>query len=264
MKKLQRQKSDRLPDFKKPPLNEVVTGVYFERLEGFKLPHLGRFWNCVQDRFPYCEEAPPLLQTLSEDELPWPRVWLLNADKTSLLQIQKDCFLFNWRRVTGDESYPRYAKVVKEFLTYLKKFRAFLHDHDLPGPKIRNCELSYINHIPVGNIWQTPGETGKFAPDLKWRNTERFLPIPTSTAWTGVFTLPEDFGRLTVNLKHGQRRMDGNPLYILEFSAKGLGGDVSDSRIDEWFDLAHEWIVRGFCDFTDVDIQREFWERKDR
>ena len=235
----------------------------FEPLEGFKLPHFGRFWDRIQQQYQHCEHASPLLQTVPENEFPWPRVWLLNGNKTSLIQIQRNCFLFNWRRVTGDEAYPRYSNVVKEFLTQLNGFRTFLNEQSLPQPKINQCELTYINHIPIGEIWQTPAELGKIAPDLKWRDVKRFLPSPESSAWTGVFMLPEDFGRLTVSVKHAQRKIDGNPLYVLEFSAKGLGGDGGDNGIQKWFDLAHEWIVRGFCDFTDIQIQRKFWGRKD-
>ena len=75
--------------------------------------------------------------------------------------------------------------------------------------------------------------------------------------------LPEDFGRLTINVKHAQKRTDQSPLYLFEFTAKGLGGDGSEKRIREWFDLAHKWIVRGFCDFTDIEIQKKFWGRTD-
>ena len=28
-----------------------------------------------------------------------------------------------------------------------------------------------------------------------------------------------------------------------------------------WFDLAHEWIVRGFADLTTEKIQQNIWRR---
>jgi len=187
---MKKDKGDKLlsmPEFENPPINEVVTGVFFEPLEGFRLPHFGLFWERIKEQYPHCDHAPPLLRTPIDNEFPWPRVWLLDKEKTSLIQIQNDCFLFNWRRVTGDEAYPRYSSVIKEFLTRLNEYRSFLSDQALSEPKIQQCELSYINHIPAGEIWQDPAEIGKFAPDLVWRRQERFLPDFKSSAWTGVF-----------------------------------------------------------------------------
>ncbi len=264
MKKNKKDIQTQLPDFETPPINEVVAGVYFKSLAGFKLPHIGRYWDRIQERYPHCEHAQPLLPLDPENDLPWPRVWLLNSTQTSLIQIQRNCFVFNWRRITGDETYPRYSNVINEFWNQLKEFCTFLSEQEIPKPNIQKCELSYINHIPIGDIWQTPAEVGNFAPDLIWRNEDRFLPGPESNAWRGIFTLPEDFGRLTVSLSFSQRQTDGSPIYILELSAKGLGGDVSYKRMEEWFDLAHEWIVYGFCDFTDINIQKKFWGRKDK
>jgi len=29
-----------------------------------------------------------------------------------------------------------------------------------------------------------------------------------------------------------------------------------------WFDLAHEWIVRGFTDLTEKEMQETIWKRE--
>ncbi len=250
-----------LPKFSAPPINEVVAGVFHSAIDGFRLPHFGLFWDRVKNQFPRCEHAPPLAPPGVPEGLPWPRVWLLGDDQTTLLQLQRDCFLFNWRRVVGDESYPHYSEVIDSFRRYRDEFACFLRDQELAPPGIHHCELSYINHIPAGEIWQNPSEIGNFMPDLKWREMERFLPDPESAAWKGVFALPEDYGSLTVSLSHRTRNTDGAPLYVLDLSAKGLGGDRGETRIAEWFETAHEWIVRGFCDLTDERIQVECWGR---
>lgn len=76
-----------------------------------------------------------------------------------------------------------------------------------------------------------------------------------------MFPLPEDNGRLKMTLQHGERKLDRCPLLILQISARGLGGDKSMDTVWEWFELAHEWIVRGFDDMTAPTIQRDVWRR---
>lgn len=255
-----------LPVFNNPPINEVIAGVFFEPLKEFNIPHYGLFWNGIKEEYPHCEHADPLLRKNPANDKPWllPRVWLLNKEKTSLIQIQNDCFLFNWRRVTGGEDYPRFSIVFKEFQKQLNGFRSFLAGENLPELAVQECELSYINHIPCGEVWQNPVEIGRFLPDLKWGEQKRFLPPFDAAAWSATFALPDDFGRLAIGVKHGKKLTDGMPIYILQFSAKGLGGDGDDARIGEWFELAHEWIVSAFCDITDKTIQQEVWKRGDR
>ena len=41
-----------------------------------------------------------------------------------------------------------------------------------------------------------------------------------------------------------------------------FGETTIENAIHEWYDVAHEWIVRGFTDLTTPEIQR-VWERED-
>jgi hypothetical protein len=90
----------KLPIYDNPPLVELVIGARFAKLEAFKVPHFGLFWNSIIDEFPRCEEAAPYATEAAELEtnLPLPRVWLINAADDHLLQMQKE--LFCW---TGDK-----------------------------------------------------------------------------------------------------------------------------------------------------------------
>ena len=49
-----------LPDFRSPPVTEVVIGVQFNSLRGFLTPHLGLVWEKFKDNFPHLEEQMPL------------------------------------------------------------------------------------------------------------------------------------------------------------------------------------------------------------
>jgi len=48
----------------------------------------------------------------------------------------------------------------------------------------------------------------------------------------------------------------------LELTAKGLGEEKTNEAIRSWFDLAHEWIVRGFTELTEEEVQKTIWKRE--
>ena len=88
------------------------------------------------------------------------------------------------------------------------------------------------------------------------------MPNPEKVAWQAEFPVREKKGHLIVNLKQATRTEDKVPLLVLELKAHGIGESASKENIRECFDLAHEWIVRGFTDLTTPEIQK-IWERED-
>lgn len=256
--------SESLPSYSNPPVIEVVFGVFFKKLDAMKLPHSGIFWQKIQEDFPKCTHASPLVFSKFEGaELPLPRVWFINKNETNLIQYQTDCFLFNWRKMPGAGEYPRYSVVKSAFERYHKIFKEFVQENELGEIDYQKCELTYINHIVKGSGWNSIADVGQIMRDVMWtKKDDRFLPEPKTIQWVSIFSLPEDFGTLSVSLKHGTRQQDKCPLFLIEISANGLGGDQTKERISKWFDLAHKWIVKTFTDITNDEIQKEIWLRQ--
>ena len=76
------------------------------------------------------------------------RVHFINREKTQLLQVQRDRFLHNWRKVGDGDSYPRFERMIETFESGLRKFIAMI-DREGLGPIVPNqCEVSYFNQIP--------------------------------------------------------------------------------------------------------------------
>jgi len=75
--------------------------------------------------------------------------------------------------------------------------------------------------------------------------------------------LPGALGRLQAKLSQATRKEDQMPLIVLELSAKGIGDDKTPAGLFAWFDVAHEWIVRGFADLTTERAQKDLWGRTD-
>jgi len=192
-----------------------------------------------------------------------PRVWLVAEGQDKLLQLQDDRFFFNWRRMQEYEAYPRYSTIIEAFKTNLGIFQEFLKEERLGTVKPQKCELTYINHIPKGEGWESLSDINKVLRDFSWDSNERFLPVPLSLGGQVIFPLPSDKGRLNVTLQHGERKFDKFPILILQISAQGLRGDKCMDAVWEWFSVAHEWIVRGFADLTGAAIQKDIWYRTD-
>jgi uncharacterized protein (TIGR04255 family) len=255
-----------LPSYKNPPVDEVVCGFRFEPLRELKVPHIGLLWEKFRNEYPTVQHAVPIATDTSFlfDEatgIPLPRVWFISKAENELIQFQLDRFYYNWRH-RGDE-YPRYPSIIKKFDKAKGQLDAFTAELKLGLIKPLECELTYINHIPARQGWEKLEDLPKVISELTWqRKKHDFLPNPTNVAWQLRFELPENKGWLNVKFSQGTRKVDGVPSLILELTARGFGDDKTEKAMHSWFDLAHEWIVRGFTDLTAKQIQESFWKRK--
>lgn len=120
---------------KAPPINELVIGVYFDRdIASLRPEYVGIFWNRYRHGFPVIQQQPPLLRPLNVfvGDLPviefanMPRYWLELTDGATLMQIQGNAFLLNWRR--RNTEYPHYDAVKEFFDSCLENFFNFLEE----------------------------------------------------------------------------------------------------------------------------------------
>lgn len=255
-----------IPSYKKPPINEVVCGLRFHTTDKLRIPHIGLFWNKFRTDYPRIQHAPPIvsvkggLQIDQETGMPIPRVWFINESDDQLIQFQFDRFYFNWRRRQSD--YPRYSHVIKQFGSILATIESFFKEFELGDLNPIEYELSYINHILKGEEWNTIEDLPKIFSDFVWgQRAERFLPNPLNLAWKTEFPLPEKMGRLVVTLNQSVRIDDKVPIFVLELNASGLNESADKKDFHKWFDVAHEWIVRGFTDITTPEAH-QIWERE--
>ncbi len=268
--------NDDMPAFDKPPVIEVVCGVLFRPIESLLAPHLGVLWERFKQEYPTCREVPPLAPVterydedvaLSEvyeftDRPPLPRTWFVHESENGIIQIQRDRLLHNWKRVRPDDAYPRYASVIQMFRDRLDVFEAFLRDSELGTVVPEQYEMTYVNHIPCGEGFASITEVGSVFPDFSWRSRrDRFLGVPESVSWKTVFALPEQAGRLYATIRSGLRRDDDTPILLFELTARGIGKQRTKSDMWEWFDLAHEWIVRAFTELTADGMHKSVWKR---
>jgi uncharacterized protein (TIGR04255 family) len=254
-------------------VGEVVFGIQFQELKEFKSPHTGLLWNRFErGKYPACQEMPPIAHIIEEfpakpkgeetvmierlNSLPLPRIFLINGEGDNLIQIQRDRFLQNWRKMKPDARYPRYATLYPEFEKSVGLFNDFLRSEKIGEVKLNQYELTYVNHIPLKIIDNNICLIENIFPDFKCRDRQHFLPKPERFFCRRSYQLPEKKGRLHVVLKQGQNIESGEELFILDLTVRGFS-----AQMKEWFDIAHDWIVWGFTDLTSNEVQKNIWGR---
>jgi uncharacterized protein (TIGR04255 family) len=266
-----------LPDYDAPPVIETVLAVEFAALERWEIPHFGLFWHNIQSYYPRYEVNAPLISEIERPRLefrppqvprvevlskPQVRCWFLNEANTELIQIQDDRFVHNWRKVVGTEPYPHYEDHIRPtFERDWQEFCDFLASEKLGAPDVRQCDVTYVNHIDRGKGWETMADLPKLFPCWAGASSGNFLPPPESALFNVSYLMPEDRGRLRIALLHAFRSSDATETLQLTLTARGKPESSASSDILEWLDLGREWVVRGFTDFTS-ERMHQVWRRR--
>jgi uncharacterized protein (TIGR04255 family) len=266
-----------LPEFEKPPVSEVALSVEFLPLDKWRGPHSGIFWNEIASDYPETEVQPRLQSQIERfgaerwqlQQLPFEmpdadaaRFWFVGDPPTRLLQIQKDRFIVNWRKITGDEIYPRYiAEVRPRFEREWARFKKFVSGRGLGAITPTQCEVTYVNDIPRGEGWDTFAEAIKLLSPWSGTSREGFLPPPETLSISGAFVMTKEMGRLHFATQHLLRTVDDKEVLQLRLTARGKPNSGDDTDILAWMDLGREWIVRGFTDLT-TPAARALWKRR--
>jgi len=261
-------------EFTKPPVVEVACGVLFFSPQPLLSAHVGAFWDRVRSEFPRVEDAPPLPSVVEQLGVgtgqalefssvpPLRRSWMLSEDGRNLIQLQQDRFLFNWKRTADGDSYPHYSAVVEQFERHLDSFLTFFREVASAEVSFRQFELVYVNHISKANGLDITGLDSLLVDHIRDRNAERFLPEPEGLSWSTAYALPDGRGRLHVAAQTAINLPTNEKLVRLDLTARGISLDASAEGRRQWFDMAHEWITRGFADVTSPTLHDEsVWGR---
>ncbi len=279
---LSANKDKPLPSFKKPPLIEVVLSVQFEPLIKLQASQVGLLWsskyrnkyprteqhpkiNAVTERFGIPEQSNRELRIEFGDGTDTPRCWFVKEDESELIQIQQDCFLHNWRK-RKKEDYPRYEPILKGFCSDLDEFYSFVDKEKLGSIVPNQCEINYINHIPVDDVWKDHSELNKITPRWQSNCSDDFLGEPENTQLKTqyIFNTPdgEPWGRLYINLQPAFRNIDKKAIYVLTMTVRGRPLTPDRDGIINFLNHGREMIVRGFASVTSKEMH-VVWERND-
>jgi uncharacterized protein (TIGR04255 family) len=270
-----------LPSFREPPVVEVVLAVSFETIPGFDNLQILRFWESqLQADFPKVEQqaryGPPVerfgqrarmpeVKLELVDVPPMPRYWFINEADTQVIQLQSDWFARNWRKREQDPEYHRYGSIRDPFAQDFRRLARFVEEQGLGSIKPIQCEVTYINQITPGEGWQDHGDLSNVVNVWQDTETNGFLPKPEQAQFLASYVIPGKegpLGRLHVTMQPAFTVPEEQPIYVLHVTARGhpLGDNLEG--VLGFFDIGHEWVVRGFTSITS-DVMHRLWGRDD-
>ena len=273
------ERPSNLPDFKKPPVTEVVLGVQFKTDKPLRSPHLGLYWQTIYEAFPDFSEQPPLSQQIEELDpsvsvvspevgiqigmvrVPSLRCWFVDPSGNKLIQLQSDRFLHNWRKVIDEEPYPRYEAIWDEFIGRWRGFVSFLNDVGLGAPTVTQAEVTYVNHIPKDSCWSVADDMPKVFSCIKHIDEANLFGPMETMEFTIRRRLPDNRGRLYITAAPAFNTKDTSVMIRMALTARGPVGDRSDeAAIMNWMELGRATIVNSFAALTAPEAHK-YWGR---
>jgi uncharacterized protein (TIGR04255 family) len=255
--------------FDNPPVIETVLGVQFAPVKGLTSAHLGWFWKThldskwekVADAVPLLDEFERFDSTLFRQmqvklepvRLPG-RLQISYANDGRMIQIQPTRFHYNWNRVGGE--YPRYRSVRHEFDQYFATFCRFVADAKLGEVVPNQWELTYIDSIPQGLLWQTPADWHNVLPGL-------FSSPPTmetvrleSFGGEWHYEIPPRLGRLHVSVQFARVGDDPTPVLLIQTTARGPIAQGAAANLGDGLEIGHRAALETFVGITSDNAHR--------
>lgn len=267
-----------LPEFEHPPVVEVALGVQFEPVPKLDSPWIARFWfEKVQERFPEWIEAPALPPVIEWFGIPGQprgvmfrlgqgafanRAVFQDASQTGLLQLQQDRFVRNWRKVETAGAYPRYESIRDSFASEVLQFRQFLTQHQLGELVPTQCEVTYVNHIPIDDVNKL-GQIGTLVAPWSGKFSDGWLTAPETVEIASHHRIMIDdtpVGRLHIALQPGYGGTQA--MFVLTLTARGRPSGPTDADVLTFLNIGREQIVRGFTSVTSTEMHAKWGRRK--
>jgi uncharacterized protein (TIGR04255 family) len=267
-----------LPDFKAPPVWEVVLSLQFNDLAVTSLL-LTAMWQHFRERFPRVEEQPPLPSQTEKYDAPieqnvrvqfltgrvlQPRYWFVSESGNELVQIQTDRFIFNWRKISDEDTYPRYQYVRQRLVDELEAFRRFVGEEQLGEISFNQCEATYINHIRPRSDWSSPADISRIFSFIS-EPPESLRELEAASVALQTLKVDHDgspIGRFYVNAQSALRASDQADVFVLNLLARGAPSSPEFVDALALLDVQHEWVVRAFAELTTPEMH-EVWQRSD-
>ncbi len=265
-----------LPEFAKPPVVEVACSIQFDPIDGLHAGLLGLLWEEYRSRYPRVEEQAPLHPTREEftvapprmgirmaGTFPMPRLWFLTEDGQRLVQVQRDHFIVNWRKLDTGAAYPHYPFLRAMLIEEIDVFQQFLADEKLAPIRAVQTELTYVNHIEAR---ESDGSRKSLSRIVRiWAdNAVGKLPDFEEAAVQAHYIMRDGekpVGRLHVTIEPQRYVKDNAPLYALTLVARGAPSTSDVDGAIAFLDRGHETIVEGFTAIT-TDEMHKTWERQ--
>lgn len=274
---------ENLADFERPPLDEVAIAVQFKELPKFESVHYGLLFEQFKKDFPAFEDNVPLsvrFETFGRsgdqvrpmefpDKPPLRRCWFIGEDGHRLIQVQPNRFVYNWRKVSGKGDYPRFEKMLPNFITEFEKFQEFLMNFELGAAEPNQYELSYFNNIEIPEEESQSAAFSRIFSTWNDKSSTESLSLSIIEPETPNFSMrsrvlamsdKQPIGRLYVEATPATNIVSGKELIRLTIIFRGPPTAGGIEGLEEFFLVGREAIVDKFASITS-DKCHEEWGR---
>jgi len=261
--------------FHNPPVVETVLGAQFSRLSAYRTAHAGVFWKSYLDasEWPTIAEAIRVddqFERFGEERMWGPlggmrlltsieaqRTQFTSADQHRMIQIQDSRFLYNWQKAGTEEAYATFDNTKPAFTKLYSDFRKFSESSGLGQIEENQWEITYINHITKGELWNRPEDWNSIFPWFNFPKTIEAAPDTVRSEWSLV--IPENRGRLYVNVALARTSIGGPETLIVTMSARGPVSPKTSESVSVGLEIGHDFIVRSFRAMASRKAL-DFWE----
>lgn len=272
-------KFEDLPKYDSPPVVETVLGIQFEPLISYRSAHAGWYWkNYLDEKWGSIKEVPFLQDQFelfgdkkkwgsgigfSVETIPASRHQIIRTDNTRMLQIQNSRFIYNWKLTDGNKKkkglYPSYEKIEPEFHQLFDSFKKFSIDSGNEELNINQWEVTYVNYIEKGQLWETVADWPDILPWLSFPATDVMQQKPDGVNTELLLMIGENYGRLHVTAQRVRIGSDKGPEAIsLKLTARGPINDELGIDYRTGFKIGHASIVQSFHSMISKEA-RVFW-----
>lgn len=264
--------SKKFQQYANPPIVELVLGVQFDSIPGFTTGHSGWFWReCLGDDWKVSEgqllpDQTEVFSGLFPNRLAFQlsqnsasRLLVENASGDRLLQIQHTRLHYNWRKKDGD--YPHFGLVFEEFYRYFTAFKKFVGVAGLKPVVINQWEVTYVDIIPPGELWDHAGDFHNVLPGLFPAHTELDGLRPETTAVERAYEITPQRGRLHVVANLSFFAAEKRPSLLVNMTARGPIAADSPESLKDHMEIGHVAAGEAFAGLTS-DKAKRLWEGK--
>jgi hypothetical protein len=177
-----------------------------------------------------------------------------------MIQVQATRFLYNWQQ--RDAVYPSYDKMRGEFDRLFADFCRFASEAELGEVVPNQWELTYVDHISRGPLWESPADwekvlPGIFAPRWTLRGTRL-----ESMGGEWHCEIEPRRGRLHIVMQHVRVGSASGPEVLqLQTTARGSVHKEPGWDLDAGLRLGHDVIINAFLEMTSPQAQHA-WGRR--
>lgn len=257
--------------FEHSPISAVRIGLHFNPpLLELRNEHVGMFWNRIRDQFPVVRQKPPLgdsegIDRLEGEFFPTPRYWFVaENEKIDRIEMQRDIFALSWKRRDAENpKNPSFTDLLMPtFRNNLCIFEEFArNDVGIQDFSIGWREMSCKCIIKPCEYWRGTLDTVKVVPTMMLPESGRQGDMVEFSSCNYIYSRVNNM-QLRVSIRHYESNDEPEETaLVLDVAARtGEEGQIGDSEIYAWYDLANDAILTCLCSVTSKEIQRDYWK----